>query len=133
MHQIENADHGYCYCSEKKSFWNKIISKGKCYWLPSRCQICVIPEIFDGFDSFVDKHIFNMTELCRYHDKLQKELIKFFYDSPMSIECFLGGEHYFGEYWRVSLSESIWYSDDIFLAKLRDKEKKGIVWFFLIL
>ena len=133
LHQIENSDHWYCYCSEKRFFWNKIISKGKCYWLPSRCQICVIPEIFDEFDSYVDKHRFNMTELRRYYNKLQKELIKCFYDSPMSTKCFLGGEHYLGgrdwqtgEYWRVSLSESIRYSDDIFLAKLRDKEKKEL-------
>ena len=65
--------------------------------------------------------------------RLQKELIKCFYDSPRSTESFLGGEHYFGgrdwntgKYWSVSLSESIRYSDGIFLACLRDEKKKEL-------
>ena len=122
------------YCSEKKSFWTKIISKGIPCWLPSRCQICVIPEKFDKLESFVNKHRFNMTELRRYYDKLQKELIKSFYDLPRSTECFLVEGHYFGSRdcqtghcWSVFLSESIWYSDNIFLASQRIKTKR-IIW-----
>ena len=114
LHQLQDSDRWYCYCSEKKYFWTKIISKGVPCWLPSHCQICVIPET-----------------LHRYYEQLQKELIKCFYDSPRSTESFLGGEHYFGgrywntgKYWRVSLSESIRYSDDIFLTHLRDEKKE---------
>ena len=121
LHQLQDFDRWYCYCEEKKSFWNKIKSKGVCHWLPSRCQICIIPEIFDDFELFVDDHRFNVPVLRRYYDKLQKELIKCFYDSPTSTKSFLGGEHCFGgkdwttgSYWRVSISESICYSDGIF-------------------
>ena len=110
-----------------------MISKGIPCWLPSRWQICVIPEKFDKFESFVNKHRFNMMELRRYYDKLQKELIKCFYDSPKSTECFLVEGHYFGSRdwqtghcWSVFLSESIQYLDDIFLASQRDKKKKEL-------
>ena len=131
LHQLQDSDRWYCYCSEIKSFWTKIISKGVPCWLPSRCQICVIPETFDDFETFVDNHRFNILELNRHYEQLQKELIKCFYDSPRSTESFLGGEHYFGgrdwntgKYWRVSLSENIRYSDDIFLTHLRDEKKE---------
>ena len=137
LHQLENSDRWYCYCSEKKSFWTKIISKGISCWLLSHCQICVIPEIFNDFESFVDNNIFNMMQLRRYYVQLQKELIKCFNDSPRSTESFLGGEHYFGgrdwntgKYWSVSLSESICYSDGIFLACLRDEKKKNYMVLF---
>ena len=135
MHQLQDSDRWYCYCSEKKSFWTKTISKGVPCWLPSRCQICVIPETFDDFETFVDNHRFNIPELRRYYEQLQKELIKCFYDSPRSTESFLGGEHYLGgrdwnigKYWRVSLSENIRHSDDIFFisSKRRKKELYGL-------
>ena len=127
----------------KKSFWKKIISKGVPRWLPSRCQICIVPEKFVDFESFIDNNRFNIQVLRRYYDQLQKELIKCFYDSPRSIESFLGGEHYFGgrdwytgEYWCVSLSESIRYSDGIFfLRRLKDQKKKNfmVIFGFIIL
>ena len=89
--------------------------------------------MFDDFYSNIDKIRFNSVELRRYFDKLQTELIKCFYDLPRDTDCFLGGEHYFGgrdwnsgTYWRVSLSEIIRYSDDIFLSKIRDKKKKEL-------
>ena len=74
LHQLENSDRWCCYCSEKKPFWKKIISKGIPCWLPSRCQICVIPEKFDEFDQFVDNHRFNIQALRKYYELLQKEL-----------------------------------------------------------
>ena len=53
LHQLQDSDRWYCYCSEIKSFWTKIISKGVPCWLPSRCQICVIPETFNLFIYFL--------------------------------------------------------------------------------
>ena len=77
LHQLQDSDRWCCYCSEKKSFWTKIISKGVPCWLPSCCQIRIIPETFGDFETFVDNH------------------------------------RNTGKYWRVSLSESIRYSNDI--------------------
>ena len=133
LHQLEKSDHWYCYCSEKKSFWKKIISKGVPRWLTRRCQICVIPERFVDFESSFENNRFNIQVLRRYYDQLQKEFIKCFYDSPRSTESFLGGKHYFGgrdwhtgEYFRVSLSENIRYLDGIFLRRLKDQQKKEL-------
>lgn len=96
LHNLENSNGWYCYCSENKAFWNKIKSKGVCPWFPSPCQICIIPEKFYGFDSFQDKIRFNMKELRRYYDRLQKQLIKCYFDSPRSTENFLGENTIFG-------------------------------------
>ena len=32
LHNLENSNGWYCYCSENKAFWNKIKSKGVCPW-----------------------------------------------------------------------------------------------------
>ena len=72
-----------------------------------------------------------MDKLCKYYDQLFKKLVKLFYQCPNAADCFLGSEYYYGghdwysdEYWRVSLTESINYSDGIFLRQERDKKEK---------
>ena len=120
-YQIPNHGYHCCYCGDVKSFWTKIISNGVPYWLPSKCQICFISDIFLEFEEDVDKIRFNVVELRKYYYNLRKELIKCFYVDPFACECFLGGEHYFygrdyweGKYWMVSLSENIHYNDNFF-------------------
>ena len=122
---IENSGDYYCYCE-------KIPQENCLKRLKSNfCQICKIPSIFYDFESFVNKNRFNMDKLCKYYDRLFKELVKLFYQRPNAADCFLGSEYYYGgsdwysgEYWRVSLTESIHYSDGIFLRQERDQKKK---------
>ena len=99
--------------------------KSRLCWKSGHYQICKIPSMFNGFELFVDKNRFNIDELCKYYDRLSHELVKLFYQYPKATDCFLGEAGYYyggrdwniGEYWRVSLSESIRYagiSDGIF-------------------
>ena len=120
LHHIKNSGYWYCYCTETSFLKKKWFQNAKCC-LPSRCQLCVILEIFDGFVSFIDRNRFNSPELRKYYKKLKKELIKCFNDLPSSTKCFLKNEFVFGgrdwhsgKYWRVPLSESIRYDGGIF-------------------
>ena len=51
------------------------------------------------------------------------------------LKAFWEGNWYTGEYWRVSLSESIRYSDGIFLRRLKDQKKRNflVIFGFIIL
>ena len=115
--------------------WMVLLLRRNCFWKKwhqsnhrlrsSHCQICLIPCIFDDFESFVDKNRFNMERLGKYYDVLVNELVKCFYDSQRSTEDFLGAKCYLwgrnwmtGECWWVSLLESIRYDDSIFLARI---------------
>ena len=124
---IDNSDYYYCYCEKT----TKKKSKPKSNY----CQICKIPSIFHDFEEFVNKNRFIMEKLFRYYDKLFNELVKLFNQRPDAADFFFfwvgGCEYYYsgrdwysGECCRVSLLESIQYSDGIFLSQQRDKQKK---------
>ena len=78
LHLLENGDYQYCYCKERKSEQKDF------------CQICKIPDILYGFESFVYKHRFDILALRKYYFRLKNELIKCFYHSPRSTQAFLG-------------------------------------------
>ena len=78
LHLLKNGGYWYCYCKQRKSEQKDF------------CQIWKIPDIFYGFESFVDKHRFDILALRKYYFRLKNELIKRFYDSPRSTQAFLG-------------------------------------------
>ena len=131
----EKSGDYYCYCEEipQENCLKRIKS--------NFCQIYKIPSIFYDFELFVDKNRFNMDRLCKYYDRLFKELLKLFYQRPNAADVFLGTEYYYGgcdwysgEYWRVSLTENIHYSDGIFCVKkeINNNKKKNYDFFFLL-
>ena len=87
--------------------------------------------MFDDFERDINKNRFNIPVLNEYYDQLFKELVELFEECTEAVECFHGGEYVYSgrdwnseEFWRVTLSESIRYSDGIILAQQRDKQKK---------
>lgn len=71
-----------------------------------------------------------MQVLNSCYDWLRQELIKMFDEDPKAVKCFQGEfvysgrDWYSGEYWRVTLPESIRYVDSIYLSQERDKQLK---------
>ena len=71
-------------------------------------QICRIPSIFPDFEMYMDKHMFNVSVLNEYFERLTQELLKLFDQKKSSVECFQGDyvyggrDWYTGEYWRTS-------------------------------
>lgn len=75
------------------------------------CQICVLSNNFYGFEKEAEKIRYNIPELRKYFDRVQKETIRRSYDHPFACEAFLNREHNFcgrdfseGTWWSVSLS-----------------------------
>lgn len=80
-----------------------------------------------------------MAVLCRYYDQLNGELVKLFKECPKAAKCCLGGEYVYsrrdwsaGKYWRVTLSESIRYTDGIVIAQEKNKQKDNKLGPFLL-
>ena len=71
-----------------------------------------------------------MQVLNSCYDRLHQELIKMFDEYPKAVKCFQGeffysGRNWYsGEYWRVTLPQSIRYADSIYLSQERDKQLK---------
>ena len=87
--------------------------------------------MFDDFERDINKNRFNIPVLNGYYDQLFKELVELFEECTEAVKCFHEGEYVYSgrdwnseEFWRVTLSESIRYSDGIILAQQRDKQKK---------
>ena len=79
-----------------------------------------------------------MVELRKYFDRVQKEVIRCYYDEPFACDALLNSEYSFcrrdfreGTWWHVPLSDSVRYNDkmgDDLYGPFYDRK-----WFFIIL
>ena len=88
--------------------------------------MCATPIIFSNFEKDVEKNMFNVIFLFSYYSKVCFELMQLFDEDKSCINCFLHQEYTFGgrdwttgETWHVPPSESIRYSENIKIAKLK--------------
>ena len=87
--------------------------------------MCSIPVIFTDFEKDVERNLFDVNFLFNHYTKLCHKLLELFYQKKDCIECFQGKYEFgvrnwdTGEYWSVTLSESIWYNERLQVARLR--------------
>ena len=111
LHRIEKSSFWYCYCEHLEN--------------GGKCIICSIPIIFNDFEKDVERNLFDVNFLFNYYTKLCHKLLELFNKRKDCIECFQGEyefggrDWYTGEHCSVTLSQSIWYNEQLRGARLR--------------
>ena len=124
---IDNSDYYYCYCektTKKKASQNKIIvrsAKFPQYFMILRSLLTKIDSLWRSYSDIMTSF---STSLSNYLTNVLMLLIFFFFWVGGCEYYYSGRDWYSGECCRVSLLESIQYSDGIFLSQQRDKQKK---------